>query len=79
MKAIQTKFLGPTNTRGARIKAFDAVGNRHVISWNSSKDIDENHREAAKALCEKLQIPVGELFQGDLKDSYVFLVKRGEK
>ena len=26
MQAIQTKYIGPTNTKGARIKAFCAAG-----------------------------------------------------
>lgn len=52
-QAIQTRFLGPTNTRGARVVARADAG-RITVSWDYSQSIDENHRRAALALAERL-------------------------
>lgn len=53
MQAITTKYLGPTNNRGARVKAKCQAGSV-TIAWDHSKDSDENHDAAAKALAVKL-------------------------
>lgn len=55
MIAIQTKYLGPTNTKGTRIKAHDGRGNQITVSRDYSVNADENHRLAAIALCEKMK------------------------
>ena len=52
MKAIQTRYLGPTNVRGSRIKAFAEGGNQLTVSYDH--DSDNPHRDAAVALCKKL-------------------------
>jgi len=54
MKAIKTTYLGPTNTRGSRIKASDGDKNQITISWQYALEADENHKAAAKALCDKM-------------------------
>lgn len=51
-QAIETKYLGPTNHRGARIKATAQAGSV-MLSWDDSKDVDENHLDAAQALAKK--------------------------
>ena len=51
-QAIQTKFLGPTNTRPARVKAW-AVAGSVTVSWDYALGIDENHRAAAAALARR--------------------------
>lgn len=48
-QAITTKFIGPTNTRQARIKATADVGSI-TIPWDYGLDTTENHRAAARAL-----------------------------
>lgn len=53
MQAIQTKYIGPTNTRGSRIKAWcDAgsvtIGYPHELSGQAV------YRAAAEALADKL-------------------------
>lgn len=53
MKAIVTKYVSPTNTRGARIKATD--GHNHVTiarSYEDNVDVDMQH--AAVALISKM-------------------------
>lgn len=54
MKAITTKYLPATNTKGARIAAFDGDGNRIVTSWDHGWNTEGNHRGAAAALCRKM-------------------------
>jgi hypothetical protein len=51
-QAISTKFLGPTNTRGARVKASAQAGSVTVL-WDHALNVDDNHTVAARALAEK--------------------------
>ncbi len=52
-QAIVTKYLGPTNFRGARVKASAQAGSV-TISWDHGLGVDENHAAAAKAFAEKM-------------------------
>ena len=73
MKAIQTKYHGPTNTRGARISASDLDGNRTSISYPHEFIGERTHWEAAHALCLKMGWS-GTLHGGALgAGSYVFV------
>ena len=54
MKAIMTKYLGPTDRRGSRIKATDSDGNNLVQGYDSALNSDDNHKAAAKALRDKM-------------------------
>lgn len=49
MQAILTKFLPPTNHRGARIVA-KCDAKRIVVAWDYALNTELNHREAAHAL-----------------------------
>lgn len=53
MQAIQTKFLGPTNTRGSRFKATCWLTSV-TVSRDYSVNVDENHAAAIEALVCKL-------------------------
>lgn len=53
MQTIQTKFLGPTNTRGSRIKATCWLTSV-TVSWDHSANVEENHAAAIEALVCKL-------------------------
>jgi hypothetical protein len=46
MQAITTKFLGPTNSRGARVKVTAERGSI-TVSWDHALGAPENHRAAA--------------------------------
>ena len=72
MKAIKTKYKGPTNTRGSRIIASDEDGNRVTISYPYELSGEAVHHKAAVELCKKMGWE-GELIGGSLKDGYVFL------
>ena len=53
MQAIQTRYLCPTNTRGARIKATCAAGSI-TIDYPHELSGQACHRKAAEALASKL-------------------------
>lgn len=52
-QAIVTKFFGPTNSRGSRIKATCQAGSI-TVPWDFSLGSEGNHDAAAKALAVKL-------------------------
>ena len=72
MKAIRTKYAGPTNFKGSRIIASDGDGNRKIIGYDSSLDSEEAHRKGAEALCAKMYWE-GELIAGSLGNGFVFV------
>ncbi len=68
MQAIQTKFIGPTNTHGARIKATCEAGSTTIAydySIGSSEE-ERQHQRAAQALAIKLGWLGGTELLGDL-------------
>ena len=72
MKAIRTKYLGPTNTKGSRIRASDEDGNSITIGYPHELSGEAVHRAAAEALCAKMNW-AGAMVAGSLKDGYVFV------
>ena len=59
MQTISTKYLGPTNAHGSRIKARQSGSYGHkpvsvTISWDYSLSTEQNHTNAAKAVAQKL-------------------------
>jgi hypothetical protein len=79
--AIQTKFLGPTNFRGSRIKAtaMDNFSDGRAISvtigYDHALNGDANHRVAAeKLLPHVVRSPEGvHMVAGAWKRGYVFV------
>lgn len=53
IQAIETKYLGPTNTRPGRIKAKAWAGSI-TVEWDHSLSVEKNHESAASALRQKL-------------------------
>ena len=82
---IKTKYLGPTNYRGSRIKAtaMDTYSDGKPISTTLSIDFsygqEEAHRKVAEVLVPELYNPNNytdtkiELIAGATKDGYVFV------
>lgn len=64
---IKTKTLRPTNYKGTRVKASIRIGGEKpqsvTLGWEYALNTEENHRQAALALCEKLN-------KSDLRFSY---------
>jgi hypothetical protein len=57
MKAIQVKYLAPTNTKPSRWKAFVYGGANVTLSYDYSLGSEENARSAAIALMVQLGWP----------------------
>ena len=72
MKAIETRYVGPGNVRGARIIAKDLDNNRVTISYDHSKSGEDGHALAAQALCKKMGW-TGDMVAGATKRGYVFV------
>jgi len=51
--AIQTKYYGPTNTKGSRVKADAGMGRTAWVGYHSG-ETDDPHRRAALALIAKM-------------------------
>ena len=54
MQAITTKYLGPTNKLGSRIKAQSASGIYKTFGYKSELSSEANHEEAARSLAKRL-------------------------
>lgn len=52
-QGIETRYLGPTDTKGGRIKARAWAGST-TIAYDHALSIEGNHRAAAMALVAKL-------------------------
>lgn len=74
MKAIMTKYIGPTNCRGSRIKAWDEDGNKITIGYPHELSGEAVHAKAALALCEKMGWGK-DIIGGGIKGGYVFVFK----
>ena len=72
MKAIETRFHGPTNVRGSRFSATDSDNNRVTVSSDHALNSDENHRAAAEALKAKMGWK-GEIIGGSTKRGMVWV------
>jgi hypothetical protein len=72
MKAIITKFHGPTDTKGSRYSASDEDGNRATVHADHALNPEQNHDAAALALCRKMKWS-GTLVRGDLGTGYVYV------
>jgi hypothetical protein len=53
-QSISTRYIGPTNTRGSRVKARSSSGLSITLSWDDTLDSPANHTSAARALAVKL-------------------------
>jgi hypothetical protein len=52
-QAIETKYLGPTNYRGPRVKAKCDAGSL-TLPWDHSLDVGDNHMTVAGRLAIRL-------------------------
>ena len=79
MKAITVKYLGPTNTQGSRIKAYDLDGHSITISYDYSlSGHNKVYVKAAYALCDKMGWKTTGLIGGGTKDGMVFVFAESE-
>jgi hypothetical protein len=73
-QAIVTKYLGPTNFRGSRIKATAAAGSI-TVDWPHALNIENAHAFAACQLAEKFNW-TGQWFGGGMPgdNGYCFVL-----
>lgn len=79
-QAITTKYLGPSNVRGSRVKARAEAGSV-TLSWDHGLSNAENHKAAAVALCKKFKWiggHCGRLHGGGKADGFVFVFDNGD-
>ena len=78
MRAITTKFLGPTNFRGSRIKASAKSGRdiSTTIPYPHELSQPAAHAAAALALCDKMGWTFGLLHQAHTENGCVFVMGR---
>jgi hypothetical protein len=76
-QAIETKYIGPTNTKGSRIKASAAAGSV-TLPYDYAISPEKNHKKAAFALLLEMGWD-GKFAQGaNVKgDGYVFVNVEG--
>lgn len=75
MQVIYTYYLGPTDTKGGRVKArIASKGASVTLGWDHSLSIGENHKAAAIAVAASLGW-AGEWIGGDAGDNggYVYV------
>jgi len=77
MQAIITKFISPTNHRGARIKATASAGSV-TVPYDHAQDHDEPFRIAARAFCDKFNWEFDHV-SGGLPDGSLVWVKNVRK
>ncbi len=73
MKSIVTKYLGPTDRRGSRIKASDCDNNSVVVGLDHELSIEDAHAKAARALCKKMGW-TGKMAWGVVIGGYVYVL-----
>jgi hypothetical protein len=71
-QSITTKYLGPTDRRGTRVKATSSAGLSVTVGWDDALSDTDNYAAAAVALCKKLGWS-GTLAVGGGVNVYVFV------
>lgn len=77
-QAITTKYIGPTNFKGSRVKAIwrnPSGGLTVTLNWDYALNSEENHRAAAEALMAKYGWDKKyDAYQGGLDSGYAFVL-----
>ena len=72
-QAIETRYLGATNTKGARVKATHAAELLSVtVKVDTELSEEENHRMAAQELLNELEWS-GTMAGGSTKDGWAWV------
>jgi hypothetical protein len=74
MIAIQTKYIGPTNSKGSRIKAWTSNGHSCTVSYDHAYSHEMVHFQAVKELVKKhkLDWDLDNMRYGGTENGYVF-------
>lgn len=79
MKTIETRYIGPTNTKGSRIVATDCGDHRVYTGVDNSLSVDRAHDEAARKLCRKLGWKETVWIKGSTKAGHVYVMSVDER
>jgi len=81
MDAIETRFLGATNTRSSRIKAstLGNYGASITLSYDHALNSWDNHRAAAEALIAKLGWTDTSFYGGETAHGTVWVADIGSR
>jgi len=75
MQAITTKWLAPTDTKDARIKATSSSGLSVIVPYDDSLEQEQAHRVGAEALRKKLNwTNGGDMIGGSIQTGYAFVI-----
>lgn len=77
MKSIEVHYISPTDTEGAKVKAFDRDGNSVTVSYDSRYDFGENAKKAALLFCSKYDWQ-GRLHRGSIGGAAIFVFETKE-
>ena len=78
MKAITVKYLGPTNFKGSRLKAYDLDGHQVTIPYDYGLSDYDLYAKAAFALVNKMEWSTKGLKGGGTKEGMVFVFTETE-
>ena len=75
MQAICTKYIGPSNTRGARIKAYCESGLSVTVPFNHAMSGQAVHFAAVVEFCKRYPNwgPAGTYRAGSIKGGYAWV------
>lgn len=74
MKAIIVKYLSPTHTKGARLKAYDMDGNSLIVPYDHAAERGVSERRVAEELCDEMGWHGKEtLVEGAIAEGAVFV------
>lgn len=75
MQAICTKYFGPSNVKGSRVKAYSESGLSVTISYPREKSGQDVDFEAVKAFCSKFPGwgPASNYHAGAIKGGYAWV------
>ena len=79
MIAITTRYLGPTDTKGARIVAETPNGHRLVRSFDYAHFATSAHAAVACELARSLNWNPDTLIEGETKNGHVFVFANSQK
>ena len=72
MQAIETRYLGPTDMRGSRVKATTESGRTLTLDWDSALSSEANHTQCARMLAEQME-GGREWYRAGVKHGFVFV------
>jgi len=74
--AIRTKYLGPTDFKGSRVKATTSNGRSTIVSWDDALNPEANHTRAALVLAKRVGWTGAMIAADDGASGYIYAFTR---